>query len=65
MLSKGECIVKILSAVFLCARSYISGKNTYTEQLAHEETGHDEQSEERKANKADIHGIQETEWSQM
>ena len=61
MLSKGKYIIKILSAVFLYAKFYISGKNTYTVQLAYEEKRHNEKSEEWKANQADIHGIQETE----
>lgn len=61
MLSKGKYIIKILSAVFLYAKFYISEKNTYTEQPAYEEIRHNEKSEEWKANKEDIHGIQETE----
>lgn len=61
MLSKGKYVIKILSAVFLCAEFYISGKNTYTVQLAYEEKRRNEKSEEREANQADIHGIRETE----
>lgn len=64
MLCKANDIIEMLSAVFSCAEFYISEKNTYTEQPAYEEIRHKEESEGWKANKADMPGSQETEWSE-
>ena len=61
----GTYIIKVLSAVSSCAEFYISEKNTYTKQPACEEIRHNEKSEVWKASKADVHGIQETEQSEM